>query len=177
MSRVRLVPVLVIAFMTLAVLFGGWKAYDHFKLLQPLQSNLTSIAGVSSVNLNEVSDGGPIVIQLGPVQKLKDGDLQQTYQEIVSNIRTSMATDVLPTIVDHHNEALVNASESYNFIFNEGIAKYNYSEMKAKVEALAKADHIAIRMTMDQSNLYVQMSQGSYYLYEIIPLHQGGGAS
>jgi hypothetical protein len=62
---------------------------------------------------------------------------------------------------------------------NEGLAKQNYREMNTSLMAMAKKDGVSLRITMDQTSVYIQMQQGSYYLYQIIPLtlHQGGVAS
>ncbi|GEO27101.1 hypothetical protein AAC03nite_28860 [Alicyclobacillus acidoterrestris] len=180
MSRVRLVPIVLIAIVALAVLFGGWQAYQHFNLLGPLKKNLQQVKGVQTV---DILTGSPDVvqIQLGPFSKLKNGDLQQTYDDITNQVSSRLGSGVKLRLSDDRNGTLSQALESYTPVLLEGIQKGNYREMIAQVTQMAKQQHIQCRITMDaQLNTYIQLEKGSHYLYTVMPyppMHQGGASS
>lgn len=178
LSRVRLVPIFIVAIFVLSVLFGGWQAYQHFNLLNPLKRNLQQVAGVQTVN---ISTGSPDVVQvqLGPFDKLKNGDLQQTYHDISKQIENRLGADVSLRISDSHEGTLTQTFESsFEFYIQEGIAKQTYTQMVSQVHALAKKEGINARMTMDSQDIYVQLAKGKSYLYRVIPYgNRQGGAS
>lgn len=178
MSRVRLVPIVLVAVLVLAVLFGSWQAYQHFKLLTPLKHNLQQIEGVQNVH---IYSGSPDVIQvqLGPFKKLKNDDLQQTYHNISNQISSSLGHSVTIRLTDEHNTKLDTAYENFQPILHEGIAKGNYVEMIGQLTRLAKSQGIQSKITMDGQYFYIQLQSGSHYLYSVMSYSspQGGTAS
>ena len=179
MSRVRLVPILLIAVITLAVLFGGWQAYQHYNLLQPLQTNLKRISGVQSVEI--WTKGSRVTVKLGPVNTLQNHDLQQTYRAIEANIQNALGTGETPEVTseDTPSATLQSAMESYYMILRESVQKGDFVEMVPQVETLAAKAGITAKITMDDHNFYIQLSKGSSYLYEIMAytLPTGGGTA
>ncbi|GLG00768.1 hypothetical protein Alches_08070 [Alicyclobacillus hesperidum subsp. aegles] len=179
MSRVRLLPIFVVAVVVLAILFGGWQAYQHYNLLNPLKRSLQSVAGVQTV---DISTGSPdiVQVQLGPFQKLKNGDLQETYHDISNEIENRLGSNVTVRLTDGREGSLTQIFESsFEFYIQEGIAKENYTQMVSQVNQLAAKDGIEARITMDNQYIYVQLAKGNHYLYRVIPytIHQGGASS
>lgn len=176
MSRVRLVPIVLIAVLVLAILFGGWQAYQHFNLLNPLKQNLQQVEGVKTVS---IATGNPDVvdIQLGPFDKLKNGDLQQTYHDLENQISSRLGSGVTLHLSDDEDASLVQSFETLRPYILEGLRKGNYTEMIAQVTKMAKAKHLECRLTIDDENAYLQLAKGSHYLYYVEPYHQGGAAS
>lgn len=176
MTRIRLVPIVLIAVLVLAVLFGSWQAYQHFNLLGPLKRNIQQVEGVKTVS---ISTGSPdeVVVQLGPFNKLKNGDLQQTYHAIAKQISAKLGSSVNLDIADHHDAQLEQVLEGFRPMLMEGIAKSNYTEMIAQLSQQAKKQGIQASFTMDEKYIYIQLAKGSHYLYDVMPLHQGGAAS
>ena len=177
MSRIRLVPVVFILIMTLSVLFGAFVAYRQFKLVGPLQNELQAIPGVQTA---QVETGNPslVKIKLGPVPKLANQDLQSTYVKIVGIISGVFSGTNNLDIVDNQDQELTSAYESFQPILLEGIAKGNFVEMIAAVEQKASQAGIQARVTMDVHNIYIQLSKGNHYLYDVFQyttLRQGGG--
>ncbi|MBF8377436.1 hypothetical protein IW967_06050 [Alicyclobacillus mali] len=178
MSRIRIVPIFVTALLMLALLIGGWQAYQHYNLLNPLKQSLQSVAGVEKV---DITTGSPdvVVIQLGPFQTLKDGDLQMTYDAISDEIEHKLGTNVSVRIGDAHEGPLTQLFEgAFELYIQQGIAKEDYTQMASDVARLAKSNHVAYRLTMDNSFIYLQLQKGPYYLYRVIPYaSRAGGAT
>lgn len=178
MSRVRLVPIVVILLITLGILFGGWQAYRQFQLVQPLQTKIGKIQGVETVEF-EPGNSSVIQVHLGGFNTLVNGDLQQTYKAILKQIVGTLGTGESITIFDHSNAKLTNAFENYQPALQEGLVKGNYQEMISSLTAKANASGIHAVITMDDTHVYVQLADGPYYLYYIrsLPSVQGGASS
>lgn len=176
LSRVRLVPIVLIAVLVLAILFGGWQAYQHFNLLNPLKQNLQQVEGVKTVS---IATGNPDVVQvqLGPFDKLKNGDLQQTYDDLEDQISSRLGSGVSLHLSDDRDASLAQAFEDLEPYLLEGLRKGNYTEMIAQVTKMAKAEGLQCRVTMDDENAYLQLAKGSHYLYYVKQYQQGGAAS
>lgn len=164
--------------MTLSVLFGAFVAYRQFKLVGPLQNELQAIPGVQ---MAQVETGNPsqVKIKLGPVTKLANQDLQSTYVKIVGIISGVFNGTNNLDIVDNQDQELTSAYElDLRPILLEGVAKGNFVEMIAAVEQKASQAGIQARVTMDVHNIYIQLSKGNHYLYDVFQyttLRQGGG--
>ncbi|WP_062305602.1 hypothetical protein [Alicyclobacillus sendaiensis] len=177
MSRIRVVPIFVTALLMLALLIGGWQAYQHYNLLNPLKRSLQSVAGVERV---DITTGSPdvVVVQLGPFQALKEGDLQMTYDAISDEIEQKLGTNVSVRLGDAHEGPLTQLFESvFELYIQQGIAKEDYTQMASEVARLAKSYHLAYRLTMDNNDIYLQLQKGPYYLYRVIPYARAGGAA
>ncbi|MCL6444249.1 MAG: hypothetical protein K6T83_12480 [Alicyclobacillus sp.] len=163
MSRVRLVPVVFIVILSLAVLFTGWRVYMHFNLISPLQTQVSSIQGVKSV---QVVSGNPpqISVTLGQVK-----DLQTTYQAIEQTVTQTLGTKVVIVLANGHNPKLMPAFESIEPLINQGIESGEYPRMIAEVERQARAAGLTARVTMDKHNIYVQLAKGTQQFYDVWP--------
>jgi hypothetical protein len=177
LTRIRLVPIFIIVVVTLVSLIGGWQAYQHFNLLNPLQSKLTQIPGVESSHID--TNSNRITIQLGPASKLQNGDLQTTYDKIISVTEATLGSSISITLLDHRDWSLSSVYETYTPSIAEGITKGNYTEMISSIEQKAKANHITARVTMNLHDIFVQFTKGNSYFYDVIPnsIHQGGGVA
>ncbi|GMA48733.1 hypothetical protein GCM10025857_00900 [Alicyclobacillus contaminans] len=177
MTRIRLIPVVVIALVSLLVLFGGWWAYRKYNVINPLTESLQHVTGVESVQVNPSSPSS-ISIQLGPVT-----DLQTTYQTISRAVEQvfGSGSSVAMTLEDHRDAALTNIYETDMApILAEAIQKGEYTQMVAMIQQKAKQLHVTAKVSMDDQNIYLQLQQGSYYLYHVrrySALQQGGGVA
>jgi hypothetical protein len=173
MSRIRLVPVIFILVISLAILFAGWQAYRRFNLVNPLKSELQQVTGVKSVQI-ETGNPSVIDIQLNPVK-----DLQTTYIEISHVVAGTLGGQVDVNLLDNKDDELTSAMEDDQLILNDGLAKGNYIEMVASAEQKAAKQNIDARITMDEHNIYVQLTKGNHYLYKVekYTMHQGGASS
>ncbi|QRF23391.1 hypothetical protein FY534_06710 [Alicyclobacillus sp. TC] len=176
LSRVRMVPVLVIAIVTLGILFGAWQGYQQYRLIAPLQAELSKIPGVESVTINR-SPSDTVVIQLGPVQTLVNHDLQSTYNEIQNDVIGTLGSGESIILKDKSDQTLTLDYESLQPIIFEGLNHGTYTQMIANVEKAAAKEGIQARVTMDYHNIYIQLQQGSHYLYDFHAYRLGQGGA
>lgn len=173
MSRIRLIPMILIVLLCLGILFGGWQAYKRFNMVEPLKTQLATVPGVKNVEVN-VGNPSSIKVKLGAVD-----DLQTTYKAIETKVSGSLGSSQSVQIVDNRNQTLGKAWEDLSPIVYEYGKKGNYTEMIAAVEKSAAAKGIQATVTMDTHNVYIQLAQGSHDLYDVWPytLNQGGATS
>lgn len=173
MSRVRLVPIIVVVVIAFAVLFGGWQAYQRFGVVQPLTSDLKTVPGVQSVT---IAAGNPSIIK---VYLKKVPDLQTTYDRISNIVSSELSGSSDLELHDSRTGELAMAFESMQVVIRQGVSKGNYTEMITAIDDMSKQLGISDRVTMDEHNIYVQLSKGNSYLYDVIscPMNQGGAAS
>ncbi|KPV44849.1 hypothetical protein [Alicyclobacillus ferrooxydans] len=161
MSRIRLVPMLLILLVSLAVFFAGWQVYKRYNLVDPVKTDLQSVSGVQNV---DVLVGNPTVIRvkLGPVQ-----DLQTTYDSIAEAVTGSVNAGSTIVIVDNKNKALQQEYENLFPSIMQGVSHGDYKQMITDVEKEATIDGFKSKITMDHHNIYLQLEQGTHYLYDV----------
>lgn len=176
MSRIRLVPMLLILLISLAVFFAGWQVYKRYNLVDPLKTNLQSVTGVQTV---DVIVGSPTVIR---VKLAKVDDLQTTYKTIAKDVAGSANSGSSIVIVDNEDKTLQQTYENLYPIIGQGLHTGSYQSMIDSFNQAASAQGVQAKLTMDSNNIYVQLSQGKNYLYDVSKYNnlqqgQGGAAS
>jgi hypothetical protein len=168
LSRIRIVPTLVITFTALIVLFGGWIMYRNYGLVRPLERELSSMAPVQHVNVVVNNQTKEIQVTLKKVP-----DLMTAYQSVKERVTSTLGNNVKIVIRDHRSKELIDLYQNYQPLIFEGIAKGNYTSMIDTLKRRAANDGITnARITMDKNNIYIQLEKGSDYLYEIVPYHE-----
>lgn len=163
MSKIRIIPTITALILTLAVLFGGLQIYRNYVLIRPLEGQLAQIPAVESAQIQSTSGGPEAVVQLRAVP-----DLQTAYRQISADIFAAFGGPVNIILRDNRSPSLVNAEEQLEPILLQGLAHGNYVSMIRQFRLEAAKLHIAARITMDTSHVFVQLSQGAHYLYDIL---------
>ncbi|QQE76769.1 hypothetical protein [Alicyclobacillus sp. SO9] len=169
MSRIRVVPIILVAIVALAILFGGFQFYQHYNVVSPVQTDLQKVSGVKSV---QIVTGSPTSVD---IKLNKVSDLQSTYKEISKKASNELNSSVKIHISDNASPALQKEYENIFPVLSEGIAKGNYTEMIAQVTKTAASHGIQTKVTMDAQDVFVQMTKGSHYLYKVVPYKLWGG--
>lgn len=179
MSRVRLIPIVLIVLITLGVLVAGYQTYRHLNFINPLQSRLQQNKAVTSV---QVVGGSPSVIRIGlkSVSHLDNEDLQTTYHRLMTLIQSTTNSNVRLEFADQRNKTLSSDYEQMQPILYQGLRNGTYTQMISQIKLQAAKDGIQSSITMDQQNVYVELWDSSnHYLYDVITyqVSQGGGAA
>lgn len=168
MSRIRVIPTLIVMVTALVVFFGGWLMYRNFGLVRPLERELSSTAPVQNVKV--VVNNQTREVQV-TVKKIPD--LMTTYTAIKDKVSFTLGSDVKVTIMDHRSKELTDLYQNYQPLIFEGIAKGSYTSMIDSLKNRAEKDGISnARITMDKNNIYIQLEKGSDYLYEVLPYRE-----
>ncbi len=179
MSRVRLIPIVLIVLITLGILVAGYQTYRHLNFINPLQTRLQQNPAVTTV---QIVGGNPAVIRIGlkSVSKLNNEDLQTTYHRLMALVESTTNAPVQLQFIDQSDKTLTSDYEQMAPILYQGLRKGNYTQMIAEFKQQAAKDGIQSSVTMDQQNVYVELWDSSnHYLYDVITyqVSQGGGAA
>jgi len=164
MSRIRILPTVSALILTFAVLFGGYQVYKNYELIKPLQEQLSGIHQVLSARIVAGADVPTVVIQLGPV-----ADLQQTYGAIENDVTNALGSPVAIVLKDRRTPKLAGLFEGMGLTGYQGIAQGDYLGMSRQMTALAHKAGASSRVTMNGQDIFVTLTQGSAYLYAIVP--------
>lgn len=164
MSRIRILPTISALILTLALLFGGFQAYQTYALVRPLEFQLTHIADVRSASVLIQGTAPEIVVSLGRV-----ADLQTTYAQIEAQVENSLGTTASIKLLDHPSPSLDTLYESLELILLQGINHGDYVSMVPEAVRAAAADGVRARVTMNGQYVFVQLEKGDAYLYNLIP--------
>lgn len=164
MSRIRIVPIMMIFMVSLSVLFGGWELYRKFGLVGPLEQQLTADKNVTHVESVVNGQDREIKITLKPV-----ADLQTTYEDLEKVVDQQLGSSVKIDLVDTRSQALKDEYRAIQPILYSGIAKGDFEAMIQNAEKAAKASGTDATITMDEQNIYVNLEKQGHHLYEVLP--------
>jgi len=169
---------LVVASLVLSfgLLLGGSALVRHLRVDSPLHAAMTQDPAVLGYSVDNAGTEPVLHVRLGPVP-----DLAETYQRIDSTARRTLGSGPYRIqLEDRRTPALASAYHRIHFALQEGLQRGTYDTMEQRVEAetagLGLSSH---RLTVSDGRIYVQLSQGSDYLYAVLerPQVQGGEGS
>ncbi len=175
MPRIRIIPAMIALILTFGVLLGGtyvYRNYDNYSLSQPLSQQVKAIPSVNSVSV-DFSTSTPVVT----VDLKANADLQTVYGKISNVITRLLSTPVSLIINDHASQSLRHTYDSLiRPIIFTGIAAGDFVSMFRSFHQEVVLSHIQGTITMNGQNIFVSLSQGNKYLYDVIPftLHNAG---
>jgi hypothetical protein len=167
LSRIRVLPTLVIAVTALIVFFGGWIMYRNYGLIRPLERDLSNMTPVQHVDVVVNNHTKEIRVTLKRVS-----DLMTAYQSVREKVANSLGADVNLVILDNRSKELSDFYQNDQPLIFESIAKGNYTSMIDALKRHAEKAGITARVTMDKNNIYIQLEKGANYLYEVVPYHE-----
>ncbi|AIQ64596.1 hypothetical protein PSTEL_17305 [Paenibacillus stellifer] len=164
--KLRLMPVLLTAVLTAAVLFGGWFLYREFAVQEPLEKIVSSYKGVNasqvSINRSEVN----LKLDLQPGTKLR---------ELVQYIETEGKTiigsrTVKLDVTQHSNQTLDDYWNKALFSVAEAMESGKYTLIPETLNDLSK-EFTGVQATteIDDNNVYVSLSDGKESKFIILP--------
>lgn len=161
-SRFDLTKILLSFLLTLGFLFAGWFIYQEFGVKQPLHKEVLAVSGVKKAEVAKAQGRLTVTVDIGEVERI-----QPFYQEIMQVLPREEAINV--TVRDRRNDYLLNLWRHNRFAMEEAAAKGNFTEMQLLIEnnlSKEKVDYWLLEV--DGENLYLQIHDGGYYLYEIV---------
>lgn len=161
----RLYWIVIFGAVTLAVLWGGGAFYDRYYVHDPLQEALLQVDGVVAVEIAE----DQVEVKLAHIS-----DLSETFTQLRKVMDDSSYQGRI-VIKDNPAPKLEAAWDKIHLAIYEAASRANFQSMAATVDRVAAVERIAsYAVKVDNDNIYVQLSDGSHYLYRIIPRQAGG---
>lgn len=164
----RLPVVLASMAAILAILFGAQFIYNRQALALPLNTRLHNTPGVMGQPVVTTTVNGlNVVVHLGLVD-----DLQTTYHRLRDIAQTSAAgRTVSLKIEDDHTPQLTNDYRTLSLILDQGRATGRFVDMQTQFAAASRQMGLTRALvTVDTTQMYVELVSGQHYLYDIMPL-------
>lgn len=150
---------------TLGLLLGGSVALRYFRVDSPLHNALSQDPAVLSYSLDEAGSQPVLHVRLSAVP-----DLAETYHRIDAVARRTLGTGHYRIeLEDRRTPALTEAYHRIHFALQEGLQRGTYDEMARHIDAETKGLSLSgQRVTVDDGRIFVQLQQGTDYLYAVL---------
>ncbi|NLV20547.1 MAG: hypothetical protein GXY49_00930 [Syntrophomonadaceae bacterium] len=163
-NEIKIALILLALLLTLGVLLGGQKLYHANMVEKPIIKELHALSYVESAAISK-TDG---IYQI-KVHIRQPGNLKNEYQEIDKIIAAKIKKRPYEIkIGDRRDAFLQNQLQKMELSLYEALAQNSYLDLEQRFADTAARDHFIYRLQIDQQRLYVQISRGDKFLYEII---------
>ncbi len=163
MNQIKLTTVICALLITLCALFGGYYLYDKYYVGNGLREQISQVVTAEEINI-EKQDNLPTV----SIRSSKIESLQNAYQETAKVVYQRFGPECNIVFLDERTENLSLLYEECSFIIQEGIATGEFQDMRTKVLSLADEKGVLCHLTMDSSNIYLELRDEQGYLYEVV---------
>lgn len=160
----RILVALMTLILTLGILIGGYSLYTVYGIKKPVENRIAALASVSAVQIEKEKNQYYVEVKLGQV-----GDLQSVYTSLeeATNHRMAQGNYELK-ILDHRNDRLTELYGRLQPAIQQAIARQEYVWLDTRLSQETESLGMTYRLLVDEDNLYLQIADGSYYLYEIV---------
>lgn len=166
MSQFRIKTVIVAFIVTLIVLLSAYYIYNNYYLKNGLQEEINQVVEVEEEEIEIAEDEHPATVY---IRSSEIEDLQNVYLKLEEIVYQKIGSEYGIVILDDRTEKLSDLYDQCSFVIQEGIATGKFQEMYSKVQELAELEGIKCHMTIDSSNIYLELRDDQGYLYEVIP--------
>jgi len=158
----------VLAFITslvlaLGVFLGSYAFYKKFEVEQPLLEQLSAMPSVEQVSMEK--EKGEYVFDI----KLKKVDnIQEEYEKINQVINSKLEKETYDIkIQDDGNRKLQEFSDQLQPAVYEALAHNRYVWLEEEIAEKSAENQLNYRIFVDEKHLYLQLEDGSKYIYKI----------
>ncbi|MCD9021153.1 hypothetical protein [Cohnella silvisoli] len=164
--KLKLLPIMITAALSAAILFGGWFAYRHYGVEQPLDRVANSIAGVESAKVETSSGHVKISVKLAP-----DANLGEIYRLIKRDGSGQIGGNQLELAATAKDSARLEKAWSYAlFDVAEAMENRKYSGIRDAMGKLSEQfPGVTVTTDMDENNVYISMRDGDAAKYVVLP--------
>ncbi|TCL76785.1 hypothetical protein EDC14_100165 [Hydrogenispora ethanolica] len=161
-NKQQLMLAAVAFLVTVGALFGGQALNSKFRVADPLHKEVLAIQGVQRFTVHEEKNRLRAELQLAKVADLQqvlervDGAVQRYYGRPLDEYR----------IADRSDARLRTARYQLSFYLEEAQVSGSYIQLKEELDALTG---VKARVYLGQNFIFIQMENGSHYLYQALP--------
>lgn len=164
--KLRLIPLLITVAASSAILFGGWFFYHSMVMENPIKAVILGVQGVKQVTTDINNNQLLIDLKLS-----KDTDLRNLYSTISTEgasllrnreLKLKLGSQSSPELEQWWSTALFEVAQAMDTKHYADIPKV----LQAKAE---KMKGLAVATEMDETNVYVRLTNGEFSKYIILP--------
>lgn len=164
--KLRILPIATTAVLTAAVLFGGWFAYRHYGVEQPLDRTAAKVHGVESAHADLNADGITLKVKLS-----EDADLADVYRTVKEEGARAIGSKNLKLVAENsEDEQLEKVWRSALFDVAQAMDRKEYTGIREAMKRLeAETPGLVAATEMDDDNVYISLRMGGSAKYVILP--------
>lgn len=164
--KLRILPLTITAVLAAALLFGGWFAYRHYGVEQPLDKITNAIPGVESSEVDITNSHVKVTVNLKPEANLSEviRHVERDGADVIGSkqLEIDATTKESPSLEKAWSYALFDVAEA--------METRKYSGVRAAMDKLVeKYPNLTITTDMDESNVYISMRDGNEAKFIILP--------
>lgn len=166
------VEVIGLAFLvTAALVFGGQWLVGRYQVEGPLLASARRVDGVQSARLEQAEGRMNLIVTLG-----RTADFRSTHQRLSELLGKAYADGAGRVVVrDSRTAKLAAALYDLNFALQEGLATGQFTQMRAEVEAQARAAGLpAPYLWVDADRVYLGLRDSNRVLYDVLERRSSG---
>lgn len=164
--KLKLTPLLLTAALSVALLFGGWSAYRHYAVEQPLDRVAAAAPGVRSAE--SVMAGGQVVLRL---ELMPNADLAEIYRKIKQDGADQIGGRTIEMNVKSPSSDKLEQAWRYSlFDVAEAMETRRYSGIREAMDKLStQFPGISATTDMDEDNVYIRLQDGQAAKFVVLP--------
>lgn len=164
--KLRILPITITAALSAALLFGGWFAYRHYGVEQPLDKITNAIPGVKSSEVVMTNSHVLVKVELKP-----DANLSEVYRSVEregAGVIGNKQLEIDP--VEMESPRLEKAWSYALFDVAEAMENRKYSGVRDAMSKLTeKFPGVTVSTEMDEVNVYISLRDGDKAKFVILP--------
>ncbi|MGB4018364.1 MAG: hypothetical protein WBK78_02585 [Syntrophomonadaceae bacterium] len=160
----RVVIALLTVALTVAILFGGYSAYNVYGIEKPVKNQLSSLEPVSQVVITKEKQIYDIRVQLSMVD-----NLQSAYNHIEKTLNQRFSGNEYDLqIIDNRNEKLEQLHSELQPAMQQAAAQSEFVWLNDQLNEKCSQMELQHELWVDEERIYIQVQDADHYLYEII---------
>ncbi|AHV98041.1 hypothetical protein [Paenibacillus sabinae] len=164
--KIRLIPTLLTALLSAALLFGGWFLYRQFAVQEPLEKIVSSYKGVNASHISINRNAVTLKLDLQPGTKLRE--LVQYINNEGESLIGSRTVNL--DVVQHSNQTLDEYWDKAMFSVAEAMESRKYTIIPEKLKELStQYKNVTATTEIDGNNVYVSLTDGKESKFIILP--------
>lgn len=164
--KIKWKPLVITTVISVALLFGGWAAYRHFAVEQPLDRIAASLPGVESADTS--MENGQVVLEL----KLEtSADLAAIYHKVKQDGAKQIGSKPMKLhITSNSTDRLEQAWRYSLFDIAESMETRRYSGIRDAMDNISEQfPGVTASSEMDEDNVYIRLQDGHSAKFIVLP--------
>lgn len=168
--KLKIIPIVLAVVGSASVLFGGWFIYHSVAMENPLNQALENSVGVVQYQAKLGGKQTVFQVELSPQANLREivHDIEKKNKEVAGNREAviNITSSTSPQLEEWWSKALFGVAQA--------METSKYADIPADLERLsASSEGLSVQTEMDESNIYVSLTQGEAAKFVILPRNAG----
>ncbi|MGB9791497.1 MAG: hypothetical protein ACPLTR_02835 [Thermacetogeniaceae bacterium] len=163
MRQLNIPAVIIAFFIALGLMISGKYLYEKYFLKESLENKISKVIEVRELKIDNTEQPPTVYLRTAQIE-----DLQAVYKRVDKIVKQELGPGYRIVFLDKRTPKLTEVYEESQFAIQEAIATGCFRQMYSSVQSIAQSNNVKYRLTIDSSNIYLQLHDENGYLYEVI---------